>query len=246
MTSPRALVSGVAALVVLLVLGLLAAYVLGARHRESPGPESVTVTGSGKVTVVPDLLVVDLAVKVTRPTNAAALAEANAAQEKVTAALEDAGVATKDIRTTGFSVSPHYVYDKDGERQEGYDAEHTLRVYARDLDTAGKVLGDAVQAGGNAVRVQSTRLTLADKDEAMDDARADAVEDARSRASAYSDAAGRDLGTVRRISEHAATEGRVEAAAYDLLEARSGALDVPIEPGEQKLSVSVKVVFGLD
>lgn len=246
MTSPRALVGGVAVLVLLLVLAVLAAYALGALRRDRAGTEAVTVSGSGKVTVVPDLLIVDLAVKVTRPTNAEALEEANRVEKRVTAALEKAGVAKKDIRTTGFSINPHYVYDRDGERLDGYDAEHTLRVNARDLAAAGKVLGDAVTAGGDAVQVRNTRLTLADKGDAMDEARAKAVKDARSRATAYAAAGGRELGKVVRIREREASSGYVPAADADSAALLKGARSsVPIEPGEQKLRVDVEVVFEL-
>ncbi|MDO7866902.1 SIMPL domain-containing protein [Nocardioides jiangxiensis] len=247
MTSPRALIGGVAALVVLLVLGVLGAYALGAKGHDKPGSESVTVAGSGKVTVVPDLLIADLTIHVTRDTNAAALADGNAIEAKVTAALQKAGVAKKDIRTTGFSVNPHYDYSRGGERQAGYDADHSIRVYARDLDTAGKVIGDAVTAGGNAVRVQGTRLTLSDKDAAMAEAREKAMKDAKARAKAYAAAGGRDLGEVVTIRENSASAG-YQPAAIDGFDAKASAAGaaVPIEPGEQKLSVSVQVVYELD
>lgn len=247
MNSPRALVGGIAVLVLLLVLAVLAAYALGSLRHGRAGDQAVTVAGTGKVTVVPDLLVVDLAVKVTRPTNAEALAAGNAVQKRVVAALGKAGVATKDIRTTGFSINPHYVYDRNGERTDGYDAEHTIRVYARDLDSAGRVLGDAVTAGGDAVQVRNTRLTLSDKDEAMDEAREKAVKDARSRARAYAAAGGRELGKVVRIREREASSGYTPVPAADsaaLLKEAGGT--VPIEPGEQKLRVDVEVVFELE
>lgn len=247
MTSPRTLVSAVVVLVLLLVLAVVAAYALGSLRRDRAGTESVTVAGTGKVTVVPDLLIVDIAVKVTRPSNAEALAEGNRIEKRVTAALEEAGIAKKDIRTTGFSINPHFVYDRDGERTDGYDAEHTIRVYARDLDTAGRVLGDAVTAGGDAVQIRNTRLTLSDKGEAMHEARAKAVKDARSRAKAYAAAGDRDLGRVVRIREREASSGYVPAAAADsaaLLKEAAGS--VPIEPGEQKLRVDVEVVFELE
>ncbi len=247
MNSPRALVGGIAVLVLLLVLAVLAAYALGSLRHGRAGDQAVTVAGTGKVTVVPDLLVVDLAVKVTRPTNAEALAAGNAVQKRVVAALGKAGVATKDIRTTGFSINPHYVYDRNGERTDGYDAEHTIRVYARDLDSAGRVLGDAVTAGGDAVQVRNTRLTLSDKDEAMDEAREKAVKDARSRARAYAAAGGRELGKVVRIREREASSGYTPVPAADsaaLLKEAGGT--VPIEPGVQMLRVDVEVVFELE
>lgn len=247
MTSPRALVLGVAALVLLLVLAVVAAYALGSLRHEKAGTEAVTVSGAGKVTVVPDLLVVDLGVKVTRPTNAAALAEGNRVEKLVVDALTKAGVAKKDIRTTGFSVNPHYVYDRAGEHTDGYDAEHSIRVYARDLATAGKVLGDAVTAGGDAVQVRNTRLTLADKGAALDDARAKAIKDARTRARAYAEAGGRELGKVVRIHERTGDSGyQPIAATMDLSAAKAAGSPVPIEPGEQKLRVDVEVVFELE
>lgn len=247
MNSPRALIGGVAVLVLLLVLAVIAAYALGSLRHDKAGTESVSVSGAGKVTVVPDLLIVDLAVKVTRPTNAEALAAGNKVEKQVTDALEEAGVAKKDIRTTGFLVNPHMIYDRDGERTDGYDAEHSIRVYARDLATAGKVLGDAITAGGNDVQIRNSRLTLSDKDAAMDDARAKAVKDARNRARAYAEAGGRKLGKVVRIHERNASAGyQPTAAALESYAAKSADSAVPIEPGEQKLRVDVEVVFELE
>ena len=247
MTSPRALVGAIAVLVLLLVLAVLAAYALGSLRHGKAGEQAVTVSGTGKVTVVPDLLIADLAVKVTRPTNAEALAAGNELEKRVTAALQEAGVAKKDIRTTGFSINPHYVYDRNGERTEGYDAEHSIRVYARDLATAGRVLGDAITAGGDALQVRTTRLTLSDKGEAMDEARAKAVKDARSRAKAYAAAGGRDLGKVVRIREREASSGFTPMPAADSAAViKEADRAVPIEPGEQKLRVDVEVVFELE
>lgn len=237
-------------LLVVILLAVLAAYALGGlKSSARAGDESVTLTGSAKITVVPDRASVRLGVEVTRPDAKAALDEASRLQERVLAAIQDAGVDEKYIRTGTISVDPEWDYSNDGRRLVGYQARQSVKVTITDLDKAGEVLNAAADEGGNAIRISSFHLYASDKDAAEADARKDAIKDAREKAKQYAEAGDRELGKVLRIEE------QVEGDYGSPYEAMDGALldsaalrlsKAPIEPGEQKVTITVQVVFELD
>lgn len=238
-----------AALVALIVLAVLAAYVLGTRGHDRPGERAITLAGEGRVNVVPDRATVTLGVQVTRPEANAAMDEASATQQKVIAALGKAGVDKDDIRTTGLDLQPAYDYSGRGEpRIIGYSVTQSVKVTLRDLAGAGAVLARAAEAGGNAIRIDSFKLSAGDKDDALGDAREKAIKDARKKADQYAAAAGREVGKVVRIEEVDSQEGPTPrfAADGDSVMAAAHALEkAPIEPGQQKVTVRVRVVFEL-
>src|SRR4051794_41773032 len=89
-----------------------------------------------------------------RPAVAAALADSEQAARQVREALTAGGVAPRDAATGNVSISTEEDYSgQRGPRLLGYRADHTLTVVLRDLAVAGRVLGEAVAAGGGAGRV---------------------------------------------------------------------------------------------
>ena len=248
MDHSTALALKITAFIAVLAVALLATFALGHRGAARNGEQAITLSGSGKVTVVPDRATASLGVQVTKPDAKSAMAEANALQAKVIAALTGAGVAKSDIRTSGLDLQPEYNYEGKGQpRITGYTVTQTVRVTMKDLKKAGDVLSAAAEAGGNATRINDFKLSVGDKDEAMGEARDKAIADARKKAEQFAKAADRDLGQVIRITETGSDEG---SRPYgDMYAADSVALNslksAPIEPGEQKLSISVKVVWEL-
>ncbi len=73
-----------------------------------PQQTGISVSGTGSVTVVPDLAVLSLGVEVTRATIAEARSEAAEAMEAVRAALGRDGVEERDIATQYFNIFPQY------------------------------------------------------------------------------------------------------------------------------------------
>ena len=73
-----------------------------------PEQTGISVSGTGSVTVVPDLAVLSLGVEVTRATIAEARSEAAEAMEAVRAALGRDGVEERDIATQYFNIFPQY------------------------------------------------------------------------------------------------------------------------------------------
>src|SRR5690606_5908676 len=143
-----------------------------------------------------------------------AVAENNTQTQELIQALQDFGIAANDIRTTNFSIWPMDRYDPGTGLPTGektYAVDNTVYVTVRELARLGDLLDTAVQAGANTVN--SVQFDVAEKDDALQQARADALEDARAQAQALAEAAGLTLGEIRSISF-------IEPAAYPFFDGR--------------------------
>jgi uncharacterized protein YggE len=235
-------------------ISVAAAYALGSAQSgaspafaaEASAPSdvpSIVMTGTGEATGVPDRLVFSLAVHTSASDVSTALSSANAATRHVLAAVNGQGVARKDVQTTGLSISPTYDYSSDGPPViTGYAVSESLSVLVRSLPDAGSIIGSAVNAGGNAVRLHDLRLQIGDEDALLRKARADAFAAAKAKAEQYAAASGRQLGEVTSIREvHIAPHinGLYRSASLDAVALGK----VPIRAGSADLKVTVSVVW---
>jgi uncharacterized protein YggE len=202
---------------------------------------TVTVTGSGKVTVVPDVARVYLGVTLTKPTVKEARDAAAQAMTNVIAAIKGLGVADKDIQTTGLSLSARYA-ENSSTKIVGYIISEQVQVTVRDLDKAGDVV-DAATARG-ATDVNGISFELADPAKAQDEARAAAVAAARTSAQVMASAAHVTLGAVVSMSDASAPTPIYYGAAAGA--APMADVKTPVQPGTQDVTAAVTVVFELD
>jgi uncharacterized protein YggE len=205
-----------------------------------------SVSGSGDAFLAPDIAYVYVGVHTEDATAAEAVSANTAQTEELMQAIQDFGIEPKDIRTTNFSIYPMDRYDPatglpSGEKT--YAVDNTVYVTVRDLDKLGDLLDTAVQAGANTVN--SVQFDVADKDDALKQARADAVKDAESQAQSLAQAAGLSLGEIQSISFS-------ENLPYPIFDGKSGggavaadAAAVPIQPGQLTFTVSVNVTYAL-
>jgi uncharacterized protein YggE len=107
--------------------------------------------------------------------------------------------------------------------------------------SAGDAIGQAVGAGGNAVRVNGVSLDLEESGALVSEARGAAFAEARNKAEQYAEAAGRSLGEVVSVAESVASPSPIAMPA----DALATTAKVPIQPGSQNVSVSVTVVFSM-
>jgi uncharacterized protein len=197
----------------------------------APATDTVTVTGSGVVTSVPDRAEISAGVETRAPTARAALAANGAAMQKVIDALRANG--GKDVTTQTVSLST--AFDANGQ-PSGFVASNVASA-GTSLGGAGALIDAAVAAGANTIYGPS--LSRSDSDALYRQALAKAVEDAKSRAAILAKAAGRDLGRVTAISESGASDGPIYAKA-------SAAQDsTPVVSGPQETTASVSVTYEL-
>ena len=223
--------------------GTAAHAALSAATAAAPGGARITVTGTGKVSGVPNELALSMGVQTTGGTVAGALRQASSSVRSITAVLRHSGVAASDIQTSGLSVYPSY--SGSSGVPTGYQVSEQLTITLRRLPVAGSQISAAARAGGNATVIDGVSLNLSDTSTLMASARAKAVADAKARASAYARALGRPLGPVVSMSETPPAvpfQPLPTAAAPTVGRAASS---VPVHPGTQQLSVTVTVIFAL-
>jgi uncharacterized protein YggE len=207
--------------------------------------DGVLVSGTGEVTGRPDTLVAQFGAEVTAGSVDDALARADRALGRITDALRKGGVDDGDLQTSGLDIYPQY--SDDGRQVTGYQAQQQLTVTFRDVDAAGRLVGRAVTAGGDAARLSGLSFRIDDDSALLADARRKAFDDARAKAVLYGDAADRGLGRVVSVTE-TVTGNDDPYPVSQLYAARdaAGGAAVDLQPGEQQLSVTVTVEWSFD
>jgi uncharacterized protein YggE len=202
----------------------------------------ITVTGEGRVDVAPDMAVITLGVTREGRTAAEAMAGNSAQLAQVLANLKAAGIADRDLQTSGLSLNPNWNHNSStgAPRIQGYVASNQLSVRVRALETLGAVLDAAVKDGANTLN--GVRFAITDPAPLLDEARKRAVADARHKAELLSEAAGVSLGRVLLISE----SGGAGGPQPQFRMAESMVPDaVPVAEGEVSLSASVSLTWEL-
>lgn len=216
-------------------VALAALPVLSASARSAE--RSITVTGEASVSVAPDNANIRLGVT-SQGKNAREASEANARQmTNVLAAIKEAGVADRDVQTSRLSLQPQYEQGKAGPaRLLGFQVTNQVTIRIREIDKFPGILDRAIAAGAN--EMSGIEFVVSEQSKLLDQARDDAVTDARRKAELYAKAAGVKLGPVTSITEEGSSPPRPVVQAM-----RASA--VPVAPGEQLLRAAISVTFEL-
>ena len=227
----RRLLPLVLAAVVLLAVAALAGIARPEAARgELATPDTVTTTGHGVVTAVPDQATVIAGVHTQAASASGALDQNSRLMSKVVGALKTAG--GDELQTQQVSLSPQL--NEQGQ-VTAYTAENTVSATSK-IAEAGALIDAAVAAGANTVSGPS--LDVAGRDALYRSALKKAVEDARAKAQALAEAGGFGVGQVSAVTEQAAG-GPVPM--LDAAVAKSSA--TPIEAGTQDVAADVTVTF---
>ena len=207
---------------------------------DTQASSTITVSGTGRVAVEPDVAELRLGVSIARPTVDTARADAAAAMTAILAAIRAAGVADRDIRTTLVSVQPRYDY-RDGKPPvlTGYELSNVVEVTIRDLAGLGSVIDGSLTAGATSMDGLSFRVDEpADAERA---ARLAAMAQARSRADILAEAAGVAITGVSEVVEGGGgSPGYPQPKAARMVMSDSA---TPVQGGTTEVSVSVTVTY---
>jgi uncharacterized protein len=202
-------------------------------------PPAITVSGEGTVSVPPDMAQIDAGVSSEAKTAREASDANNAAMGKVLLALKGAGIEAKDYQTSLLSLQPQYAPNRSGPSAiVGYRASNRVIIRVREVTKVANVIDVLVAAGANEVGGINFMVSQASK--LLDDAREQAIADARRKAQIYARAAGVTLGEPFGISE--------EGSATPMFRGKvvgSMATAAPVAQGEETLSVTVRVSWGI-
>jgi uncharacterized protein len=214
---------------------LLAAPVLA----QTMPPAVISVTGEATVSVPPDLAQIDGGVTSEAKTAREATDANNAAMGKVLLALKGAGIDEKDFQTSRLSLQPQSAPNRTGPAAiVGYRASNRVTIRLRDVAKVASVIDTLVAAGANDIGGINFMVSQASK--LLDEAREQAIADARRKAEIYAKAAGVTLGAPLSISE----EGNVAPVPYRRMAAGMAA-SAPVAQGEETLAVTVSVSWAI-
>ena len=226
---------------------LTACILLASKALAETGSQTATIniSGTGSVSVAPDMAIVSLGVVREAKTAREALDANNDAMAAVLSAMESKGIEKKDLQTSGFNIQPRYFYPKrksNGEQPQpqitGYVVSNNLTVRVRELAKAGEILDLVVTLGVNSGG--NIRFANNDPSAALKEARVKAVKDAVEKAQTLAIAAGVELGPIKNISENFNRPRPVAIANARALSVQEDAA-VPIASGENSYEVNVQM-----
>ena len=195
--------------------------------------KTITVSGHGTVTTVPDRASFYFTVDTRAQTATGALGRNSDAAAAVVAALKNAGVTAADIQTSQVYLSPQT--SENGTSIIGYAASTSI-VVKTTIAKAGSIIDAAVGAGADGVSGPS--LSRSDEDALYRDALKNAVSDARDKAAALASAAGLTLGGAQTV-----VEGGGQTPIPFAAGAKAADSSVAIEPGTQTIEANVTVTY---
>ena len=210
---------------------------------ESDATRTINVSGEGRVSMTPDVAVLNLGVTIRDPQLATAQSNATTAMNAVRDALKSAGVTDRDIQTSNYSVYVEQDYNQPNQPVIGYNVNQMVTAKVRQIDKAGDVIQAAVDAGAN--QISGIWFTLEDTSDAVRQARELAVADARARAEHLASLSNATLGPVQTISEGYSTPGAPVPYAASGAAAESAAMAPKIDPGTMEVIVTVSVSYAM-
>ncbi len=203
----------------------------------------ISVEGTGEAYSVPDRAVVNLGVTTEAATSEEAVSQNTEKMNAVLEAVKALGVAEEDIQTTGYYLNPKYNWTDEGQVDDGYTLTQNLEVKLTDFDLIGDLIANASGAGAN--MVGGVTFTVEDGEAAKQEARIEAVAEAKLKAEQIAEASGLTLGDVVSYYEYSSDSGK--GGYYDMAEASfDGEKSVPtIEPGQEEVSLTVTLSYQL-
>ncbi len=207
--------------------------------------EGIWVNGEGKVTAIPDIATLRLGIEAQEASVAEAQTQAAEAMDRVMTALTENGVAEKDIQTQYFSISQVTKWDsvKEEEVVIGYRVTNMVTAKIRDIDKVGTIIDAVAEAGGDLTRIDSIGFSVDDPSAYYEEARQEAMTDAKAKAEQLAELAGVTLGKPTYISEGSLYVPSITRGA--VYEEAIASVETPISPGEMEISLSVQVTYAI-
>lgn len=205
---------------------------------------TLNLSAYGETRLAPDMASISLGVNTEAPTAAGAL-QANAAQmTKVFAALKKAGVAEKDIQTSGLNLSAQYDYvQNEPPKLRGYQASNQVTIIVHDLARLGQAVDATVSAGAN--QVNGISFGLSDPTAAENAAREKAVKALAAKANLYAGATGYKVARLVTLSEGGGYSPPQPMPVYAMARMEKAGDATPVSGGEVAVRVDITAVYEL-
>src|SRR3989344_1565712 len=191
---------------------------------------SITVSGEGKRFVRADLATV-------QDKNSSI---ANA----VIGFAKSQGVKDEDIKTTNYSIFPRYNYSDKGQEFLGYTIRQDVQLKIRDLARVGAILNGVVGEGAN--EVSNLQFTVDDPKKPQDEARDDAIADAKAKADKLAKQLGVKLVRVMSYSENGANPPPIFYGMAEFAGKGGGGVSPEVQVGQNEIRSNVSLTYEIE
>jgi len=214
---------------------------------------TISVSGKGEVYAKPDLALTSFTVKTEKKTVASAMSENTKKMNAIIETIKKAGVDKKDLKTISFNMYPRYEYREEAVYQGrlpvegrrilvGYEVSQSLQVKIRDMEKIGDIIQRATSAGAN--QAGGLQFTIDDIDGIKEEARGEAIDDAKLKAKKIAKQLGVDLVRIVSFGESGGQIPRYDYAMKTIAMDEAGGGELPnIETGENKIEVNVSISY---
>jgi uncharacterized protein YggE len=242
-------------------LGILALFLLALTinafgnlgRSENPYMNTITVEGTGKAASIPNVAVIDFSISETATAVADAQTKATTKTDAALAALDKLGIDKKDVKTIAYNVSPEYEYPQPcysgvcpmvsrNPKITGYQVSQTVEVKVRDTAKA----GDVLQGLGNlgVQNISGPNFMVDEQDAIKNDARKEAIDNAKAKANALASQLGVSLGKVVSFNENGGPYPMYESYVKGGVAMDAAVASAPSLPtGESETSVTVSITY---
>ena len=202
-------------------------------------PVSITVTGSGSISVVPDQMCVLANISSMDKELSVAQEEVSTTVNHIHDALEKIGISESDVVTTSYNCSTMYDYSQSPFVLMGYQTSHTLSITCHDLSLVDKVLETLVSNGST--EIYGIEFDVSNRKELYLNALELALGAAKEKAAVLVGAANLENYTIDDITEesnYSFSNYQAKETVSDKLTAGTG-----IHTGDVTIDASVRVEF---
>ena len=227
--------------------------------KEYAGTRQISVSGEGKVSLIPDIATFTAGVTTISKSVAETQRENAEKSNAIIAFLKEKKVEEKDIKTVGYSIYPQYQYYNNSPcvsfrpcppqrppEITSYEVRHTLEIKVRDLSKTDQLLSGVVTNGAN--DVGSITFTIENEESAKAVARKKAIDDAEKKARVLARDLGVRLGHIMGFSESGSGVPIYARASFaGLAKDGGGEIAAPspeVQPGEQEIRSTVTITYG--
>jgi uncharacterized protein YggE len=216
---------------------------------------TITVTGEGEVTAIPDIATITFTTRESAKTVPEAQKLVEAKMDAVLKDISALGIDKKDTKTLSYTINPKYEQQSTGICSGyvcpptktiviGYEVSQTTQVKVRKIDQSGAVIASIGKA--NITEVSGPEFTVEDMDKAKADAKAIAIAKALDKANVTAKALDSRLGSIMNFSEDGGNMYPMYARAEMSMKAGNMAQDsITLPQGENVIKSNVTITYSL-
>lgn len=204
--------------------------------------DTFQVTGEGKATATPNTATISFGVTKQSGTVDDAQNQTNTNINNILNKLKELNIDTKNIKTTDYSIQPNYNFAA-GNQITGYTVTQTVEVKIQPLDKLNKTLDTITGNGANIIGQVSFGFDDATLQKLQDQARSEAVKQAKTKAQSLANAAGIHLGNIINLTENQPAPGPILLNTAKLTGAGETTQPSQITPGENTISTTITLSY---